>query len=47
MARPIAVPPGSWVRTVSGPRRSARRRACVLFPLPSIPSNVMNGMPTF
>src|SRR4051812_2578095 len=42
---PITVPPGSWVRTVRGPSRLARRPACVLFPLPSIPSKVTNGIP--
>src|SRR5688500_2808488 len=42
MARPISVPPGSWVRTVAGPSARASRTACVDLPLPSMPSSVMN-----
>ena len=36
-------PPGSRVRRARGPRARARGSACVLFPLASIPSNVMNN----
>ena len=43
MARPVVVPPGSRVSTARAPSSSASRRISVVFPLPSIPSNVMNG----
>src|SRR5580658_4932437 len=42
---PIEVPPGSWFSTTVWPaarNRSTRSRAWVVFPLPSLPSKVMN-----
>src|SRR5579871_3291423 len=42
---PMRVPPGSMVSKTSLPplrKRSPKRRICVLLPLPSIPSKVMN-----
>jgi hypothetical protein len=39
----MAVPPGSFVTTARPPSRSAVKPSWVLFPLPSIPSKVMNA----
>src|SRR5947209_9957727 len=41
MRSPIGVPPGSFVTSADG-SCPASRRSCVVFPEPSIPSNVMN-----
>jgi hypothetical protein len=46
MVSPIGVPPGSRVTRCGTPERSSRAAnlcTCVDFPLPSDPSNVMNG----